>query len=477
MKRFITHLSMLTALAILATGCAPTRHNLPPEQHMMQPGPGVGGPGPGVMGPPPYQGGAPMMQYGQPGMGQYGVNKVSGDNAMPSGPIPSGDSVKLAMAPNPQSKKPSSGVMQASFNGCGPSCQSCGGGGCMGDPGVGSQIPAGGGIIDPSMMDAMMPMGGAATTAQVTFGRPEGMQVRYDQSGSGMFDSEPLIVPARQNFPQGALYRVKLTNIPNREGVELYPTIELAYANPRTGAYLAHNSIPIQFTEEDFDQVVTGNFVTKVIYLPDPDFQGPALAGIDTLVSTRLDPGIDPIVEADRRGSILAIIRLGDKDIEMPGTARLGGANGGGMMGPPIAGLPAPFAPAMTEGCGGPMGGGGIGGGSPRPPQLPGMISGVTAPQYGIPITGTPIGLPGPPHIPLGAPAGLTKHVIRNHTPMNIPRPVDKLRIDVKHQPGYSYPNPVRHVRINEQNIHPGVPAGRGLYQHQSQAVDPNIRP
>ena len=245
------------------------------------------------------------------------------------------------------------------------------------------------------------------------------MQVRYDASGGGMFDSEPLVVPARQNFPQGGLYRIKLTNIPTREGVELYPTVELAYANPRTGAYLAHNSVPIQFTEEDFDQVLTGNFVTKVIYLPDPDFQGPALAGIDTLVSTRLDPGIDPIVEADRRGSILAIIRLGDKDIEMAGA---GGYRWIGGYGPPIAGLPAPFAAAMTEGCGGTVlwwwrcvhqclr-------------SLPGMIAGVNAPQYGMPMSGTPIGLPGPPHIPLGHPAGLKKHVIRNHTHMHIPQP------------------------------------------------------
>ena len=170
-----------------------------------------------------------------------------------------------------------------------------------------------------------MPMGGAPqSTVQVTFGNPDGMQVRYDQTGGGMFDSEPMIAPARQNFPQGALYRVKLTNIPGREGVELYPTIELAYSNPRTGAFLAHNSVPVQFTDEDFDQVSTGNFVTKVVYLPDPDFQGPALVGLSTIVSTRLDPGIDPIVEADRRGSILAIIRLGDKDIEMPGTGGLG---------------------------------------------------------------------------------------------------------------------------------------------------------
>ena len=239
---------------------------------------------------------------------------------------------------------------------------------------------------------------------------------------------------------------------------------------------MAHNSIPVQFTEEDFDQVVTGNFVTKVIYLPDPDFQGPAIAGIDTLVSTRLDPGIDPIVEADRRGSILAIIRLGDKDIEMPGVSAAG-YSGGGMM-PPIAGLPAPFAPAMTEGCGGTCGGGGGGPGcSPTPAQLPGMIAGVNAPQYGMPMTGTPIGLPGPPHIPLGTPAGLKKHVMRNHTPMHIPRPVEKMKIDVRHQPGYSYPNPVSRVKITEQNIHPGTPNFRGLYQHTSQAVDPDCQP
>ena len=87
---------------------------------------------------------------------------------------------------------------------------------------------------------------------------------------------------------------------------------------PRTEAFLAHNAIPVQFTEEDFDQVLSGNFVTKVIYLPDPEFQELALAGVETLVSTRLEPGVDPIVEADRRGAILAIVRMGNKDLQLP---------------------------------------------------------------------------------------------------------------------------------------------------------------
>ncbi len=473
MKRIVTHLSLLAAATVFATGCVPVRHNLPPDQRLMQPGPGVGGPGPGVLGAPgrrPGMMGGPMMgaggMMGGPMMGAGGMMGAAGP--MPPGAIGAAPMGAMQSAPlPPMGPMPPMGRSASTGNGemnlvnytCG-----CAGGSCGGSCGTGSAIPAGGGVLQAA---AFMPA--MASTVQVTFGTPEGMQVHYDATGSGMFDSQPLIVPARQNFPQGGLYRMKITNIQQRPGVELYPTLELAYANPRTGAYLAHNSIPVQFTEEDFDQVLTGNFVTKVIYLPDPDFQGPALAGIDTLVSTRLDPGIDPIVEADRRGSILAIIRLGDKDIEM------GGAQGfatAGIMAPPIAGLPAPFAPTMTEGCGG------IGGQcAARPPSLPGMVAGVTAPQYGMPITGTPIGLPGPPHIPLGAPAGLKKHVIKNHTPMHIPRPVSKMKMNVRMQPGYSYPNPVSRVRITEQNFHPGVPNQRGLYQHASQRVDPNCSP
>ena len=75
----------------------------------------------------------------------------------------------------------------------------------------------------------------------------------------------------------------------------------------------------MQFTSEDFDQVVDGgNFVTKVIYLPDPKYQELAVSGVETLVSTRLEPGVDPILEADKRGTILLIVRLGAIDLEMP---------------------------------------------------------------------------------------------------------------------------------------------------------------
>lgn len=294
-------------------------------------------------------------------------------------------------------------------------------------PGVGGPGP---GVLPPSLPPAMIPV--SMPTVQVLFARPEAMQIQWDVGGVGMFDSTPLIVPGRQNFPQNGIYRMKLTNIAGREGVELYPTIEIGPTTPRTEAFLAHNAIPIQFTPEDFDQVLAGNFVTKVIYLPDPEFQELALAGVETLVSTRLDPGVDPIVEADRRGSILAVVRLGNKDVELAGAeGGFGGAGG-------IDGYcPTPF---------------GVSG------LLPNYVAGVTAAQYGMTYVGTPIGLPGPPHIPFGAPAGLNKHVMRNFTHHHIPGPTETMHINVRQTPGFSYPKPVSHVHIKEQLLHPSLP-------------------
>jgi hypothetical protein len=183
-------------------------------------------------------------------------------------------------------------------------------------------------------------------SSQVYFVDPPGMHIGW-QTGGGM-GNEPriylpaqLTVPARYNFKQNFIYRLKLTDIPGRPGLVLYPTLEIAPSSPATDAYLSHNPIPAQFTEEDFDQITAGNFVTKVIYLPDPKYQELAIAGVETLVSTRLEPGIDPILEADRRGTILMILRVGAIDLEMPASG-ISVGNGGIVSSPVYSGGPAP---------------------------------------------------------------------------------------------------------------------------------------
>jgi hypothetical protein len=267
--------------------------------------------------------------------------------------------------------------------------------------------------------------------SQIGFIGPDGMQVQWDVNTAGGFDSTPLVTPGRYDFPQGAIYRLKLTNIPGREGAELYPTLEVAPTTPRTAAFIAHNTVPVQLSDEDLDQVMTGNFVTKVVYLPDPDYQELAVAGVETLVSTRLDPGIDPVVEADRRGSILAIIRIGNKDLE---SAVVGNA------------VP---ADGMVQTAGGmPLG---MPCGSDAQHLPPAFVAGMTAPHYGTPITGTPIGLPGPPHVPLGVQAGLQKHTITNHTRTSLPGPTKQLKLHVQQAPGLSYPKPASKAYVSER--------------------------
>ena len=69
---------------------------------------------------------------------------------------------------------------------------------------------------------------------------------------------------------------------------ELYPTLEVVPSTVKTDSFLAHSAVPVSFTEEDFEQVAAGNFVVKVIYLPDPSFQELAATGLGEIVSTRL---------------------------------------------------------------------------------------------------------------------------------------------------------------------------------------------
>jgi hypothetical protein len=181
----------------------------------------------------------------------------------------------------------------------------------------------------------------------IRFGEPQGMKLTWYTSNGNLH--EPLEAPARYNFPQGGIYRLKLSSVAGRPGVDFYPTLEVVPAGPKTATYLAHSSVPVSFTDDDFEQVSAGNFLVKVIYLPDPQYQDlAAVAGPAEVISTRLEPGVDPIVEARRRGEILAIIRMGNIDLEAKGTPAMDapvGGIGGPMPAPGIPPMPPPGAP------------------------------------------------------------------------------------------------------------------------------------
>jgi len=210
-----------------------------------------------------------------------------------------------------------------------------------------------------------------------------------------------------------------------------------------------------------------------VIYLPDPRYQELAIAGVETLVSTKLDPGVDPVSEAERRGTIMLVLRVGNMDLEMPTGAADAAGDGadiqqiGFWQADGEDGQHVPPAPIKVEGgmgVPGPMIVGGSGGPG-RPAVNP--ISGVGGtPTWGMPMTSTPIGLPGPAHLPLGHPAGLQSHTIRNLSKQELPSPVDHFLIDVKTNPGVRMPKPVRHIEYTEN--HPVFAPGEVSYPKRS---------
>ncbi|OAI48072.1 hypothetical protein AYO44_01330 [Planctomycetaceae bacterium SCGC AG-212-F19] len=238
---------------------------------------------------------------------------------------------------------------------------------------------------------------------EVRFVGPAGMKIAWP-GAMGDVRNNQIEAPGRYNFVQGAIYRLKLSDLPGRPGVDLYPTLEVVPANLRTDAYIAHSAVPVYFTEEDFEQVLGGNFLVKVIYLPNPQYADVAMTGgPEEVVSTRLEPGADPIAEACKRGSILLIIRVGNIDLEAPHTPPMNapppGGGGCGMMGagpmpggmPMMAGMPMGMpGPGMPMGMPGP--------GMPMGMPAPGMPGGMVMQPPGLPQ------IPGAPVMPVGGP-------------------------------------------------------------------------
>jgi hypothetical protein len=342
---------------------------------------------------------------------------------------------EMMMRPGPMVDGPGPGVMPM-----------------MAGPGMGMGMPM------------MGPPGGPMlpSTSQIKFVGPDGMVIGWQIPGT--FAENQLVAPARYNFVQAQKYRLKLSNIPGREALVIYPSLEVYPSHPNTDSYLTHNSLPLQINVEDLDMVETGNLVTKVIYLPDARFQELAVANVETLVSTRLDPGVDPIHEADKMGTIMAVLVMGNKDEEMPSPVQMPGQPTV-MLGPDgmqqtafeqVDGLQGKLMPPMPIGPAG-AGRDGIpnamivaGGGMPGQPTMP--IAGVNTPVWGMPYVGTPIGLPGPTHLPLGGPASLKSHTMINRTEQNLPAPVEHMTIGVRHNPGLSLPKPVSHVEYEESH-------------------------
>lgn len=124
------------------------------------------------------------------------------------------------------------------------------------------------------------------------------------------FDS-PTTAPVRVGLLVGQVYRLRVTNIPLAEGVEVFPTIEVIDRLYTPQARQQQFAIPIELDEEDLRMAAAGKFVTRVIYLEDPFRAVPAAEQQGRQAWFDVGPGRDPLAAADEMGRPVAILRLG----------------------------------------------------------------------------------------------------------------------------------------------------------------------
>jgi RNA polymerase sigma factor (sigma-70 family) len=141
-----------------------------------------------------------------------------------------------------------------------------------------------------------------SANVQVLFAGPPGMTIHVMINGKL---SNKIVAPARLDLEQGQLYRLKVSDIPNRPGIHRFPTVEIPKANAATQSFLANSAIPIMLIDRDFEVVNDGTAITKVVYVEAGSGEPNTIVSYDA-------PGVDVIDEANKRGTILSVLRMGN---------------------------------------------------------------------------------------------------------------------------------------------------------------------
>jgi hypothetical protein len=140
---------------------------------------------------------------------------------------------------------------------------------------------------------------------------PQGARIAPALEGSF---AEPQTTSLLVGLQIGPVYRFRVTEIPDHPGLEVFPTVEMVDRTyPPPGKALRF-PVPIQLTEDELLMAAEGKFVTRIIYIEDPQLAIPIRE--KQASDTRwieAAPGSDPLVTADNLGRPIAILRMGGR--------------------------------------------------------------------------------------------------------------------------------------------------------------------
>jgi len=117
--------------------------------------------------------------------------------------------------------------------------------------------------------------------------------------------------PLRAGFLIGQVYRLRVASIPGNPGVEVFPSVEIIDRLYAPAGQQIRFAIPIELTQEDLELARDGKFVTRVVYLEDPNRALPVRDDPGVQNWFDIGPRRDPLAAADALGRPVAIIRMG----------------------------------------------------------------------------------------------------------------------------------------------------------------------
>lgn len=118
--------------------------------------------------------------------------------------------------------------------------------------------------------------------------------------------------PAQARLMVGHAYRLKISDMPEFPGVELYPTVELVDRLHPPAEREAEFAVPMELTSEEIESVLRDRMVTKVVYMERQDLPRPT-AQPSGVPITELPAHVNLLESAWQMGRPVAILRIGGR--------------------------------------------------------------------------------------------------------------------------------------------------------------------
>jgi hypothetical protein len=147
---------------------------------------------------------------------------------------------------------------------------------------------------------------------------PEGARIALaEEGGFCESDSNSALV----GMLIGPVYRLRVSGFAPDPSHEVFPTVEIIdRLYPPAGKALRF-PVPIELTAEELRMADEGMFVTRVIYVENPNEALPVRERPDEQQWVEAPHGADPLAVADEMGRPIVILRIGGRVPSSSGTA------------------------------------------------------------------------------------------------------------------------------------------------------------